>query len=207
MLFAVHNQLLVKGRKTSPSFRPTKTGSVSKTKNPTLDNFQLLTPYLSGLSGADGLNDFFQRHFKNDFELDLAGGLFKEGDKIIRTKNYYKENELLISNGSIGIIRETGKEILQFQEDGYNEIKLKDLRKNEREFFELAYAISVHKSQGSGFDHLFIIIPDRPGLLSRELVYTALTRCRKSVTLFIQSNDERKKQKVASGVCKKYNLY
>lgn len=172
-----------------------KNGSVSKTKNPTLDNFQLLTPYLSGLSGADGLNDFFQRHFKNESELELAGGFFKESDKIIRTKNYYKENELLISNGSIGIIREARKEVLQFQEDGYQEIKLKDLRKNEREFFELAYAISVHKSQGSGFDHLFIIIPDRPGLLSRELVYTALTRCRKSVTLFIQTNEEKKNRK------------
>lgn len=172
-----------------------KNGSVSKTKNPTLDNFQLLTPYLSGLSGADGLNDFFQRKFKNESELELAGGFFKESDKIIRTKNYYKENELLISNGSIGIIREARKEVLQFQEDGYQEIKLRDLRKNEREFFELAYAISVHKSQGSGFDHLFIILPDRSGLLSRELVYTALTRCRKSVTLFIQTNEEKKTRK------------
>src|SRR4030095_15309914 len=43
--------------------------------------------------------------------------------------------------------------------------------------------------------HLFIIIPDRPGLLFRELIYTALTRCRKSVTLFIQSNQENKKRK------------
>jgi ATP-dependent exoDNAse (exonuclease V) alpha subunit len=172
-----------------------KNGSVSKSKKPTLDNFQLLTPYLSGLSGADGLNDFFQRQFKNEFELQLSGGFFKESDKIIRTKNYYHENELLVSNGSIGIIREAGKEVLQFQEDGYKEIKMRDLRKNEREFFELAYAISVHKSQGSGFDHLFIVIPDRPGLLSRELVYTALTRCRKSVTLFIQTNEERKNRK------------
>ena len=174
-----------------------KNGSVSKESLPTLDNFQILTPYLSGLSGADGLNDFFQRTFKNEFKLELAQGLFKESDKIIRTKNYYEfeSNELLISNGSIGIIRENNKEVLQFQEDGYKEIKLKTLRKSEREFFELAYAISVHKSQGSGFDHLFIIIPDRPGLLSRELIYTALTRCRKSVTLFIQINNEKQNKK------------
>lgn len=153
---------------------------------PRLDNFQILTPYLSGLSGADGLNDYFQKHFKLR-GLELAKGLFKECDKIIRTKNYYDEDELLLSNGSIGIIKNRNNESLFFQENGYKELKLSSIRKNEREFFELAYAISVHKSQGSGFDHLFIVIPDRPGLLSKELIYTALTRCRKSVTLFLQS--------------------
>ena len=174
-----------------------KNGNPFDDKFPTLDNFQILTPYLSGLSGADGLNDYFQKTFKDHLELELMQGCFKESDKIIRTKNYYdyETNELKISNGSIGIIRNAGKEILQFQEDRYSEILLKEIRKNEREFFELAYAISVHKSQGSGFDHLFIIIPDRVGLLSRELVYTALTRCRKSVTLFIQSTDEKPKSK------------
>lgn len=172
----------------------TKEGKFKTEIKPQLDNFQILTPYLSGLSGADGLNDHFQKHFKSG-GLELAKGLFKESDKIIRTKNYYEEENLLLSNGSIGIIKNKNNELLYFQENNYEELKLSSIRKNEREFFELAYAISVHKSQGSGFDHLFIVIPDRPGLLSKELVYTALTRCRKSVTLFLQNLSSNRSNK------------
>lgn len=173
-----------------------KNGSQKNNKLPTLDNFQILTPYLAGPSGADGINDYIQREFKHDLELNLAKGLFKEYDKIIRTKNYYnyETKELQISNGSIGLIHKGGNEVLQFQESDFTEIKVRELRKNEREFFELAYAVSVHKSQGSGFDHLFIVIPQKPGLLSRELIYTALTRCRKSVSLFLQYQPDKPSQ-------------
>lgn len=172
-----------------------KDGAINKKGEIKLENFQILSPYLSGLSGSDGINDFVQKNFKPELELKLAGGLFKESDKIIRTKNYYSEEELLLSNGSIGIIQKEWSENLYFQENQYEEFKLKSIRKNEREYFELAYAISIHKSQGSGFDNLFIVIPDRPGLLSRELIYTALTRCKKSVTLFLQNNPENQKKK------------
>ncbi|MBT1699628.1 AAA family ATPase [Fulvivirgaceae bacterium PWU4] len=165
----------------------TKEGKFKKDSQPNLENFQILSPYLSGLSGTDGLNDYFQKTFKHSLELKLAKGYYKEADKIIRAKNYYHDEELLLSNGSIGLIQINDGEALYFQERDFKEIKLKSIRKAEQEFFDLAYAISIHKSQGSGFDHLFIIIPDRPGLLSKELIYTALTRCRKSVTLFVQN--------------------
>lgn len=169
----------------------TKDGKFKSNSFPQLENFQVLSPYLSGFSGTDGLNDHFQKTFKNEFDLKLASGYYKESDKIIRTKNYYNNEELLLSNGSIGLIQKERDESLYFTESKFEEIKLKDIRKAEREFFDLAYAISIHKSQGSGFDHLFIIIPDRPGLLSKELIYTALTRCRKSVTLFVQNTPDR----------------
>jgi exodeoxyribonuclease V alpha subunit len=172
-----------------------KDGTILKNENIKLENFQILSPYLSGLSGSDGINDFVQKHFKSDLELSLAKGLFKESDKIIRTKNYYDNEELLLSNGSIGLIQNERRESLYFQENLYKEMKLRSIRKNEQEFFELAYAISIHKSQGSGFDNLFIIVPDRLGLLSRELIYTALTRCKKSVTLFLQNNPDNPKNK------------
>ena len=172
-----------------------KDGSISKKENIKLENFQILTPYLSGLSGSDGINDFVQKHFKSELQLSLSKGLFKESDKIIRTKNYYDNEELLLSNGSIGLIQNERRESLYFQENQYEEMKMYSIRKNEQEFFELAYAISIHKSQGSGFDNLFIVVPDRLGLLSRELIYTALTRCKKSVTLFLQNNSDNKKSK------------
>ncbi len=57
------------------------------------------------------------------------------------------------------------------------------------ENLELAYAISVHKSQGSEFEHVYIVIPNRDShLLSMELLYTALTRAQKKVTLFLQDD-------------------
>lgn len=172
-----------------------KNGSFKKDNLPKLDYFQIITPYLSGLSGADGLNDYFQKSYKSSLELTLAKGLFKEADKIIRTKNYYEDEKLLISNGSIGLIKSDHYESLFFQENKYEEVKLKNIRKNEREFLELAYAISIHKSQGSGFDNIFLVVPNRYGLLSKELIYTALTRCKKTIVLFLQSMPEKQNKK------------
>lgn len=172
-----------------------KNGAFRKEVLPRLDYFQIITPYLSGLSGADGLNDYFQKSFKSLFNLSLAKGLFKESDKIIRTKNYYDDENLLISNGSIGLIKSDPNDALFFQENKYEEIKLKDIRKNEREFLELAYAISIHKSQGSGFDNIFLVVPNRYGLLSKELIYTALTRCKKTIVLFLQNMPEKQNKK------------
>ncbi|HOJ07766.1 MAG: AAA family ATPase [Ignavibacteriales bacterium] len=197
----------IKGEKDellSQIFGLTKKGTIGNKEHLRLDYFQLLTPYLSGLSGANGLNDYFQEHYKAKLKFSLANGSFKESDKIIRTKNYYdyEEEKLLLSNGSIGLIQNENNEKLYFLENNYEEIKLSDIRKAERDFFELAYAISIHKSQGSGFDHLFIIIPDRLGLLSRELVYTALTRCRKSVVLFVQTTQEKSKSKSLLGLAR-----
>ena len=168
-----------------------KSGGILQKNKPKLDNFQVLTPYLSGLSGANGLNNYFQKTFKSDLTFSLANGFYKESDKIIRTKNYYEDEELVLSNGSIGIIKNENNEKLYFLEKDYEEMRLNEIRKNEREFFELAFAISIHKSQGSGFDHLFLIIPDRWGLLSRELIYTALTRVKKSIVLFVQNTSDK----------------
>jgi hypothetical protein len=60
------------------------------------------------------------------------------------------------------------------------------IRSSDQEFFDLAYAITVHKSQGSGFNHSFFVLPNKSGLLSKELIYTALTRSRESISLFVQ---------------------
>ena len=58
-----------------------------------------------------------------------------------------------------------------------------------QENLELAYAISVHKSQGSEFDYVYIIIPKRDShLLSMELLYTAVTRAQKKVTVRLQED-------------------
>ncbi|EQD72097.1 viral RNA helicase, partial [mine drainage metagenome] len=60
------------------------------------------------------------------------------------------------------------------------------IERSQHDNFEPAYAITIHKSQGSEFDHVLIVIPEKRALLTRELVYTALSRSRGSITLFVQ---------------------
>lgn len=164
-------------------------GLMERTPTPDkLDTFQVLSPYRSDYYGTSRVNKLFQDQFRTVVDSELMDGWFKNGDKVIRTKNYYDKRKLLLSNGSIGTIRKGRPDKLHFPE--LNEaMPLRgegSLRKGEKEFFDLAYAITVHKAQGSGFDHVFAVIPKKPGLLSRELVYTAITRCKRSLTLFLQ---------------------
>ena len=153
-----------------------------------LSNFQILTPYHAQYSGAVKINHFIQTEFKNDLPYSLRKNLYKNSDKIIRTKNYYDSDRLLLSNGTIGLIVDDRSEKFYYESaSGLESTKFNDIRKAEQEFFELAYAITIHKSQGSGFKHLFLVLPARYGLLSKELIYTALTRTQSSITLFIQN--------------------
>lgn len=155
-----------------------------------LDRLQILTPYRTGLAGASGLNFFFQDEFRfgREFSGGTAGEIaFKRKDKVMHTQNEYGDNELFVSNGSLGVV--TGYKRVRFVEHD-KDMPLGKLRHPEA--LELAYAVTVHKAQGSGFDHVFFVIPERYGLLTRELVYTGLTRARESVTVFIQIPEDQK---------------
>jgi hypothetical protein len=165
-----------------------KDGEVPSNNSYNLDSFQLITPYRSEFFGSGQINDYIQKAYKPSYELELLDDWFKQSDKIIRTKNYYDRGKLTLSNGSIGLIRKDNETNFYFPEldqplPVYGE---KAIRKTELEEFDLAYAITVHKAQGSGFNHCFFILPKKPGLLFKELIYTALTRSRESVTLFVQ---------------------
>ena len=169
-------------------------GDIIKSKSG-LENFQILTPYKAQFSGASKINDFIQTDFKKGSAYELRKNLYKKPDKLIRTKNYYQNKKLKLSNGTLGFIGgKNFKEKFYHEDvDGLTDMPFSDIRAMEQEFFELAYAVTVHKSQGSGFNHLFVIIPARFGLLSKELVYTALTRTKKSITLFLESKQEETK--------------
>src|SRR5690606_12917561 len=136
-----------------------------------IENFQILSPYNSQYSGTSVINDFIQTKFKKEVKFEFRKNQFKKADKLLRTKNYYEKNSLSLSNGTMGFIGNKSKETFYYESSmGVSEKPFYDIRKNEQEFFELAYAISIHKSQGSGFNHLFLILPARFGLLSKELV-------------------------------------
>lgn len=157
-----------------------------------LENFQILSPYNGQFSGTSKINDYIQRIFRKDLKLEFRKGQYKKADKLIRTQNYYNNKELLLSNGTMGFIDDSKKESFYYEnKEGLVSIPFYEIRANEKEAFELAYAISIHKSQGSGFNHLFLVLPARYGLLCKELVYTALTRTKKTITIFLQTNDEK----------------
>ena len=114
---------------------------------------------------------------------------FVHSDKIIRTSNLYKwdrttrRRELQLSNGSIGVLCNNKKGWNAYFPESEWPLSWNRMRDED---FELAYGITVHKAQGSEFTEVLVVLPERRALLSRELVYTALTRSKTKLTLLIQ---------------------
>ena len=146
--------------------------------------FQVLAPMYKGNYGIDIINNQLQRIFnpKDSSKKELVVGevIFREGDKVIELTNMPEEN---IFNGDIGIISQiitspAKKIIVDF--DG-NEVTFTAANFNK---FRLAYAISIHKAQGSEFD--VVVMPLVQGyrkMLYRKLVYTGITRSKKMLYL------------------------
>lgn len=152
-----------------------------------VDSFQIITPYRTSYYGALGINNIIQNRYKTKEKFISNDALFKHGDKVILVKNNYYKGKLILSNGSMGIVNEKG----WFYFPEYGE-PTKNIDSGK---CELAYAITVHKSQGSGFKDVFVIIPEKISLLSRELIYTALTRSRHSVSMFIYGENGKSIEK------------
>ena len=166
-----------------------------------LNKIQFLSPYRAGYFGTLKINKTIQSEYrkKNDFK----DSVFSYSEKIIRLKNWYKgggvNRRLYLSNGSIGMATfhwNYGGHYRKYQYF-FTEIEQAGERYNtfwdgqvddKEDAFELAYAITVHKSQGSDFDNVFLVIPKRFGLLCKELIYTALTRAKQKLYLFVQKN-------------------
>ena len=163
-------------------------------------DIQVLTPMRKGLLGVERLNVILQQYLnppsKEKKEKEHGKGLFREGDKVMQNKNNYQleweirglygipvEKGVGVFNGDTGIIKEinTFAETItvEFDERRFVEYSFKQL-----EELELAYAITIHKAQGS--EYPAVIIPLLAGpkmLMNRNLLYTAVTRARKCVTL------------------------
>ena len=158
-----------------------------------LDRAQLLTPYRGGPSGSLGLSDFVRTAYRHDAWSRYSGwdSSFVHSDKLIRTSNLYlwnssdKRMELRLSNGSIGVLCNHGAKGGRKAYFPESEWPLSFDKMNDEDF-ELAYGITVHKAQGSEFEEVLVVLSERRALLSRELVYTALTRSKTKLTLLIQ---------------------
>ena len=147
-------------------------------------DFQILVPMYKGLAGIDEINSRVEEIFNNKSlkkgEIVISSVCLREGDKVIQLTNMPDDN---VYNGDIGIIdniKSLNKKEVYIDFDS-NIVKYTPSSFNS---FRLAYAISIHKAQGSEFD--VVVIPIVKGfkkMLYRKLIYTAVTRCKKKLYL------------------------
>lgn len=161
-----------------------------------LYQIQILSPTRKGITGVTELNNALQKVInpsdKKKREKSFKNIIFREGDKVMQTRNNYdmewtkldnhEETGFGIFNGDIGYIhridKETESATIVFDDRLciYEFAKMEDL--------DLAYAVTVHKSQGSEFDAVIMpMYPCAPMLQNRNLFYTAVTRAKKLVVL------------------------
>ena len=164
-----------------------------------LKDVQVLSPMHRFLCGVENLNLMLQEQLnpkKNQDELKYSSQTFRVGDKVMHIRNNYQKN---VFNGDIGFIQDINNEKLTV--DYFDHIVTYE--KNELNELTLAYASSVHKSQGS--EYKVIIIPLSTShyiMLQRNLLYTAITRAKQKVIIIgskkalmtaIQSNRTQKR--------------
>ena len=164
-----------------------------------LKDVQVLSPMHRFLCGVENLNLMLQERLnpkKNQDELKYSSQTFRVGDKVMHIRNNYQKN---VFNGDIGFIQDINNEKLTV--DYFDHIVTYE--KNELNELTLAYASSVHKSQGS--EYKVVIIPLSTShyiMLQRNLLYTAITRAKQKVIIIgskkalmtaVQSNRTQKR--------------
>ncbi len=187
-------------------------------------DIQVLTPMRKGLLGVERLNGILQRYLNppspQKREKEHGDILFREGDKIMQTRNNYQlEWEIRtkyglsvdkgtgVFNGDMGIVREIN-DFAETMTVEFDEGRMVEYPYKLLDELELAYAITIHKSQGSEYPAVVIPLLSGPSMLmNRNLLYTAVTRARKCVTLvgnevtFAQMVQNTSQQKRYSGLC------
>ena len=163
-------------------------------------DIQIMTPMRKGALGVDRLNGILQEFLNppdgKKAEKESGGIIYREGDKVMQIKNNYQiawetrnkhgipiETGLGVFNGDMGVIREINSfaetMTVEFDEGRMVEYSFKQL-----EELELAYAITIHKSQGSEYPAVVIPVHSGPRMLmTRNLIYTAVTRAKYCVCL------------------------
>ena len=163
-------------------------------------DIQIMTPMRKGALGVERLNPILQSFLNpkdpSKPEKEVGGTIYRVGDKVMQIKNNYQiewetrnrygipvDSGAGVFNGAIGIIRE----INTFAEEltvEFDEGKMVDYSFKQLEELELAYAITIHKSQGSEYPAVVIPVYSGPRMLmTRNLIYTAVTRARACVCL------------------------
>lgn len=182
-------------------------------------DIQVLTPMRKGPLGATALNPILQKYLnpedKKKSEKEHGDVIFREGDKVMQIKNNYQleweicskygipvDSGLGVFNGDLGIIREinTFSEYVRVE---YEDRKMVNYSYSQLDEIELAYAVTIHKAQGSEYPAVIMPLIGGPKMLfNRNLLYTGVTRARKCVTILgteeviaqmIDNTDEQKR--------------
>lgn len=146
---------------------------------------QILSPMTKGSLGTANLNKVIQEKINPSTEgkaqLTIGGRIFREGDRVIQKRNNY---DLNVFNGDIGIITGVDNEEMELLVNFKAGEQAKEVNYSKEFLLELdlAYAITIHKSQGSEFQTIIIpLVTQHFGMLFRNLVYTGITRAKKLV--------------------------
>lgn len=164
-----------------------------------LENFQILSPVKNPVWGTYQINNDIQEWLGDStYFVNMGNDNIYVGDKVIQLVNekhngYPSKKEHQLSNGQIGFVKYANKkkniaEVIfsgisgeSFQYYGNHSVETEQK-------LDLAFAITVHKSQGSDFDKVLVVLPKGGRILSRELIYTALTRAKKRMIILIQDD-------------------
>lgn len=158
---------------------------------------QLLCPMKRGSAGTVNLNRILQAELNPPSpvkrEAKQGDTLFREGDKVMQTQNNYQQEWVQtvgtrvergtgVFNGDIGIIEAINPQIMQFTVR-FDDDKVAVYQYSDIEQLALAYAVTIHKSQGCEFDAVVIALDANYMLQTRNLLYTAVTRAKKLVVI------------------------
>ena len=165
-----------------------------------MSDIQIMTPMRKGALGVEALNKQLQERFNppapQKAEKESGGTIFRVGDKVMQIKNNYQiewevrnrygipvEKGEGVFNGDTGIIRSINS-FAETLEVEFDERKMVEYSFKQLEELELAYAITIHKSQGSEYPAVVIPVHSGPRMLmTRNLIYTAVTRAKSCVCL------------------------
>ena len=165
-------------------------------------NIQVITPTKKGMLGTKELNKVLQMNLnpENEYfnEKQIGDTIFRENDRVMQIKNNYDifwekeddgyESGMGVFNGELGVITNINEEdkclSIKFDDNKVANYMFQDLDQ-----IEHAYSITVHKSQGSEFDVVIMLVPQSaPMLLTRNLLYTGMTRARKMLIVIGNEN-------------------
>ncbi len=161
------------------------------------DDIQVLCPMKRGSAGIYNLNRYLQASLnppsREKKEFRHGEFIFREGDKVMQMQNNYQlewtqvsgfkvERGMGVYNGDIGVIESINMQLMQFTVR-FDGDKVAILQYADAEQLSLAYAVTIHKSQGSEFDNVVIALDANYMLQSRNLLYTAVTRAKKMVVI------------------------
>jgi hypothetical protein len=184
-----------------------------------IDSWQILSPYRNDpQSGSASINRLIQNKYRiqtydgltwkmSDMKPSLGSDGIRYGEKVISTQNHHPENDRdkYVANGEVGIVerlcldkRRKHRHCIRYISQPDESYKYSSKTSDEDNKLELAYALTVHKAQGSGFANTILVINEPPNgpnsFITREMIYTALTR-QKDKVFIIYNKDAHELKK------------